>query len=55
MDEDIQIITDQTRIDRIKKFFFQNRKNIIIVTLSILALIILFFSYVEFKEKKKLI
>ena len=54
MDEDIQIITDQTRIDRIKKFFFQNRKNIIIVTLSILALIILFFSYVEFKEKKKI-
>ena len=53
MDEEIQIINTNTRIEKIKKFFISKRKTIITTTLVIILLLISFFGYLEFKDRKK--
>ena len=53
MDEEIQIINTNTRIEKIKNFFISKRKTIITTTLVIILLLISFFGYLEFKERKK--
>jgi predicted negative regulator of RcsB-dependent stress response len=47
MNEDIEIINSKNKSERIKNFFIENKKIIII---SILSIIILIFSYFIFKE-----
>ena len=54
MDEDIAIIDTNTRNERIKNFFFHNRKKIIIVISIIAILLIGFFSFQEIKKKNKI-
>ncbi len=52
MDEEISIINSNTRNERIKNFFTNNKKKLII-TLSIIILsVLIFFAYNEFKERK---
>ena len=52
MDEDISAINTSTRNEKIKNFFVNNKKRIIIV-LSILILLVLgYFAYDEIKKKK---
>ena len=53
MDEEIQIINTNTRIEKIKNFFISKRKIIITTTLVIILLLISFFGYLEFKDRKK--
>ena len=54
MDEEITIIDSNTRNERIKNFFNNNKKNIIISTSIVLILVIGYFVFGEFKERKKL-
>ena len=53
MDEEIQIINTNTRIEKIKNFFISKRKTIITTTSVIILLLISFFGYLEFKDRKK--
>ena len=53
MDEEIQIINTNTRIEKIKNFFISKRKTIITTTLVFILLLISFFGYLEFKDRKK--
>ena len=54
MDEEITIIDNETRNEKIKKFFINN-KNIIIASISIITFIILgYFTLIEVKKKIKL-
>jgi len=53
MDEEIQIINTNTRVEKIKNFFISKRKTIITTTLVIILLLISFFGYLEFKDRKK--
>ena len=54
MDEDISIINKNTRNEKIKNFFVNNKKRIIIV-LSILILSVLgYFAYDEIKKRNKI-
>ena len=53
MDEDITIINTNTRNEKIKNFFVNNKKRIIIV-LSILILLVLgYFAYDEIRKRNK--
>ena len=55
MDEDISAINTNTRNEKIKNFFVNNKKRIIIV-LSILILLVLgYFAYDEIKKRNKTI
>ena len=52
MDEDIAIINTNTRSEKIKNFFLNNKNKIIIFIVSILLITILFFGYSEYKKKE---
>ncbi len=54
MDEDIAIINKETRNDKIKKFFFKNKKKIIISILVIILTIFGYFIYEDFNKKNKI-
>ena len=54
MDEEITIIDSNTRNERIKNFFNNNKKNIVISILIILILVIGYFIFGEVKERKKI-
>ena len=54
MDEDIAIINSDTRNQKIKNFLINNKKVIIAAIVFILILIIGYFGFAEYKEKKKL-
>ena len=54
MDEEITIIDSNTRNERIKNFFINNKKNLIIGFLIILVTIISFLSLLEMKERAKI-
>ena len=56
MDEDLAIINTNTRNEKIKKFFLDNKKKLILFVVLIIALLILFFSFNEYKkiQKKKI-
>ena len=50
MDEDISIINSNTRKEKIKNFFFDNKKKILIVLITFVLLIISFFGYREYRD-----
>ena len=56
MDEDIKIISTNTRNEKIKNFFINNKKLIISILIIIVSSLILYFVYAEYKknEKKKI-
>ena len=56
MDEDLAIINTNTRNEKIKKFFLDNKKKLVLFVVLIIALLILFFSFNENKkiQKKKI-
>ena len=54
MDEDISIINTNTRNEKIKNFFIQNKKKLILSITLIITLLISFFLFGEYNNKKKL-
>ena len=54
MDEDISIIDTNTRNEKIKNFFIKNKKKIIGIILSIIIIIISYYSLEKIKEKNKI-
>ena len=53
MDEEISIIDTNARNEKLKNFFINNKKNLIIGISIFLVLIIGYFSYATFKKKEK--
>ena len=54
MDEDISIIDSNTRNEKIKKFFINYKKLLISILVLVITLLISYFIFEEFNEKKKL-
>ena len=54
MDEDTAIINSNTRNEKIKNFFLNNKKFLISILSIIIILVITFFTFEEFKERKKI-
>ena len=54
MSEDIEIINQNTRIEKIKNFFLENYKKLIGLLVLILLVVFLYFGYQEYKKKIKL-
>ncbi len=54
MDEDIAIIDSNTRNEKIKKFFISYKKLLISILVLLITLLISYFIFEEFNEKKKL-
>lgn len=54
MDEETAIIDQNTRNEKIKKFFVENKSKIISSLIIIVLIIFVFFAFNEFKEKKKI-
>ena len=54
MSEDIEIINQNTRIEKIKNFFSNNFKKLIGSLVSILLLLFLYFGYQEYEKRTKL-
>ena len=54
MDEDISIINTNTRNEKIKNFFTQNKKKIISGLAAIVILLISYFAFSEYKDSKKI-
>ena len=55
MDEEISIINTNSRNERIKNFFINNKKKIIISISAFLIILISFFIYSSIKKKNKLV
>ena len=53
MDEEIAIINEKTRNEKIKSFFIENKKLLISVSLFLLLIILSFYSYQIYKDKQK--
>ena len=53
MDEEIEIINTNTRIEKLKNFLISNRKQLITLLLIIVLLLISFFGYQEFNKRSK--
>ena len=54
MSEDIEIINQNTRIEKIKNFFSNNYKKLIGSLVSILLVLFSYFGYQEYKKRAKL-
>ena len=54
MSEDIEIINQNTRIEKIKSFFLNNYKKLIGLIVLVLLVIFSYFGYQEYKKKLKL-
>ena len=54
MSEDIEIINQNTRVEKIKNFFSNNYKKLIGLLISILLLLFSYFGYQEYKKRVKL-
>ena len=54
MDEEISIINTNTRNEKIKNFFVQNKKKIISVLGIIIILLISYFAFGEYQDSKKI-
>ena len=54
MDEDTAIINSNTRNEKIKNFFINNKKQLISIISLIIVLFISYFNFEEFKERKKI-
>ena len=55
MDEDITIIDEKTRNEKIKNFFIDNRKIILSTVVFIILIIIGFYSFQIYKDKQKIL
>ena len=53
MDEEITIINEKTRNEKIKQFFSENKKILILFILALIIFIFSFYSYQIFKDNKK--
>ena len=53
MDEEISIIDTNTRNEKVKIFFVNNKKNLIVITIIFLILVTGYFSFDAFKKKEK--
>lgn len=53
MDEDLAIINNNTRNEKIKNFFINNKKKFFIFLITTVIFLIAFFGYKEFENKKK--
>ena len=53
MSEDIEIVNQNTRIEKIKNFFSNNYKKIIGGLILILLFLFLYFGYLEYKKRQK--
>ena len=54
MDEDISIINTNTRNEKIRNFFIQNKKKLVLGITVILLVLISYFSLGEYKKKQKI-
>ena len=54
MDEDTVIISSNTRNEKIRNFFINNKKLLITILSLIIILLITFFAFEEYKEKEKI-
>tara|TARA_B100000767_G_C19757823_1_gene533821 strand:- start:1735 stop:2379 length:645 start_codon:yes stop_codon:yes gene_type:complete len=54
MDEETAIITNNTRNEKIRNFFANNKKILIALLSTVIVLIIGYFAFAEYEEKKKL-
>ena len=54
MDEDISIINTNTRNEKIKNFFIQNKNKIILSLSVIIILLISYFAFGEYQDRKKI-
>ena len=54
MSEDIEIINQNTRIEKIKNFFSNNYKKLIGSLVSILLVLFSYFGFQEYKKRAKL-
>ena len=54
MSEDIEIINQNTRIEKIKNFFSNNYKKLIGSLVSILLVLFLYFGHQEYKKRQKI-
>ena len=52
MDEDITIINESTRYEKIKNFFINNKNKLISIFLLIILLLCGYFLYKDFEKKK---
>ena len=53
MDEEIEIINTNTRIEKLKNFLISKRKQLITLLILIILILITFFGYQEFKSSSK--
>ncbi len=54
MDEEIEIINANTRIEKLKSFLVAKRKKIITLLIILILILISFFAYQEFKSRNKI-
>jgi hypothetical protein len=54
MDEEISIIDSNTRNEKIKNFFVNNKKKLIVAIAFIIIGLVLYFSFSEFNERNKI-
>ena len=54
MDEETAIINSNTRNEKIRNFFVNNKKKLLITLIVIVSTLIGYFAYAEYKENKKL-
>ena len=55
MDEDTSIINSNTRNEKIKNFFIENKKALLLTILLIVVLLLSYFGFKEYKENKKIL
>ena len=53
MDEDIEIINTQTRNEKIKNFFINNKNSLISILVIIILALIGYFSFEEYQSSKR--
>ena len=53
MDEEIEIINTNTRVEKLKNFLISKRKQLITSLILIILILITFFGYQEFKSSSK--
>jgi len=54
MDEEISIIDTNTRLEKIKNFFLNNKRNLIIFLSIIIIILISYFTYDKIRERNKI-
>ncbi|MDC0522160.1 tetratricopeptide repeat protein, partial [Candidatus Pelagibacter sp.] len=54
MDEETAIINSNTRNEKIRNFFVNNKKSLLISIIIIIGILIGYFAHVEYKEIKKI-